>query len=128
MRARSLAALTLTMADSGSLRVKRHRLHAAGDHHLCRHLPAAPVAAVDVSSAEGADPEDFDPKAEMRELAVRLRDAHQADRGNAILARELRATLLALAGMGPGDDEPDLLAEILSQPNSHWPDLCRVTT
>ena len=79
--------------------------------------------------AAGDEGAELDPVAEMRLLAARVVDAYRQDPGNASLAREARATLLALAGMGPASDEPDLLAEILSMPNSaSWPDLCRVTT
>jgi hypothetical protein len=101
-----------SMPDSDALRARRYRAHRAGDHHLCRHLAAVPLS-LDASNATSAD--DLDPRAEMRQLAARLIDAHQADRGNAALAREARATLLALAGMAP-DDEDDEFAALLSQP------------
>ena len=41
---------------------------------------------------------DFDPAAELRDLAARQIEAHKAEPGNAMLGRELRATLLALTG------------------------------
>ncbi len=49
----------------------------------------------------------------LRELAVRLRDAYAADPSNAALARELRVTLLALAGQRPEDRNP-VLAELMA--------------
>jgi hypothetical protein len=112
------------MADSDAVRSRRKRLHALGDHSTCKHFPEPrrPVTVLD--AGDGAE---LDPVLEMRLLACRLVDAYRENPGNAALAREARATLLALAGMGPASDEPDLLAEILSQPNSHWPDLYRST-
>ena len=48
-----------------------------------------------------ADPgENFDAAAALRKLAAQLTEAYQADPGNALLARELRSTLLALP-VGP---------------------------
>jgi hypothetical protein len=48
-----------------------------------------------------------DPIAELRRLAGRLRDAHVADPGNALLARELRMTLQTLTG-GRSDGDAEL--------------------
>ena len=48
----------------------------------------------------------LDPEAELRELAARLLAAHRQDPGNAALAKECRATLLALS-MSPGDRAAD---------------------
>lgn len=47
--------------------------------------------------------------ARMLALADRLEAAHTEDPGNALLARELRVTLQALAegGSGPAEDEVD---------------------
>jgi hypothetical protein len=104
------------MADSGAVRQARYKAHKAGDHHLCRHLrdfPARPSADV-----VDPDPGELDPVGEMRNLGARLAGAYAADPGNAALARELRSTLVVLAGMVP-DDGDDLLAEILSQPGSY---------
>lgn len=42
-----------------------------------------------------------DPRASLEALAARLEAAHEADPGNAMLARELRMTLQALAGEDP---------------------------
>ena len=63
-------------------------------------LPAAQLATGDT---------DFDPAEEMRRLAGRLAGAYAQDPSNAPLARELRATLLALP---PDPDGPDPLEEI----------------
>lgn len=59
------------------------------------------------------EPGEFDAAAEMRALAARLVAAHTADSGNPALARELRATLAALAPSGSGLDPElaDLFAE-----------------
>jgi hypothetical protein len=43
-----------------------------------------------------------DPRASLERLAGRLEAAHEAEPGNALLARELRATLMALSA--PDDD------------------------
>jgi len=52
-----------------------------------------------------------DARVSLEALARRLEAAHEADPGNARLAAELRATLLALpAGETPADDDP--LAEL----------------
>jgi hypothetical protein len=52
----------------------------------------------------------------LRKLAGSLAEDYQADRGNALLAKELRMTLQALlAGQGSGDmdgDLADLFAEL----------------
>ena len=95
------------MADSEAVRSRRKRAHAAGDHSLCRRGCAAlKLAAPPADPPAAAD----DPKAELRQLAARLAEAHRADPGNANLARELRMTLQALMGK-TADGE---LAEILA--------------
>ena len=92
------------MADSGALRVRRSRAHAAGDHSLCKRCAALRVPPVEDLPVEDA-------LAETRLLAGRLAAAHRADPGNALLARELRMTLQALMGGGTADSE---LAEFLA--------------
>jgi len=94
------------MADNGALRVRRHRLHAAGDHSLCRRckaLTAAPPAPADdvpvVPQAEVKDAETG-----LRQLAARLTTAHEADPANAMVARELRMTLQVLMPKAAADD------------------------
>ena len=100
------------MADSGALRVRRSRAHAAGDHSLCRRCPAV--------RGESAPPRDitpapplpesppFDPAAEMRQLAAELHAAYRADTSNAILADALRKTLLELMPRNAGKADADL--------------------
>jgi hypothetical protein len=100
-------------ADSNAVRSRRKRQHAQGDHSMCRHPRDLPVR--QVPAVLDLDPDDLDPVAEMRALAGRLVQACSEDRGNAALARELRNTLVALAGMVP-DDEDDELARLLSEP------------
>jgi hypothetical protein len=55
------------------------------------------------------DTGELDPAAELRALAGRLAAAYAADTSNAAIARELRATLLAIPD---GRDEFDPLTEI----------------
>jgi hypothetical protein len=115
----------LIMADSDALRSRRKRLHAAGDHSLCRRCDArraqlagltaawdaaaVPVARVPARGSQ--DPnispasETLQPKAMMEGLAQRLEEAHKADPPDSAVARELRMTLQALGGAGGGDDE-----------------------
>jgi hypothetical protein len=95
------------MADSNAVRSRRKRAHAAGDHSLCRRCDSrnAPVALPPVGDTP------VDARVSLEALARRLEAAHVADPGNAVVARELRATLLALpAGETPADDDP--LAEL----------------
>lgn len=93
------------MADSGALRVRRARAHAAGDHSLCRRCAA--IRAL----PENAGPVS-DPMAEMRQLAGQLAAACRVEPGNANLARELRMTLQAL--IGPGEMVDSELAEFFA--------------
>lgn len=88
------------MADSAALRQRRSRAHLAGDHFLCRHGPPAARDGVTAPPAEDGGP--VDPRAALERLAARLEAASIADPGNALVARELRATLLALSA--PEDD------------------------
>ena len=107
------------MADPGALRVRRARAHKSGDHSLCKRCAAvrggggppegAPLLLPPTSSQMD------DPVAALRELAAQLAAAYRADRGNAMLARELRMTLQALVPQKPGnsdDDLDDLFAEL----------------
>jgi hypothetical protein len=72
------------LADSGALRVRRARAHAAGDHSLCKRCSA------------------------VRDQAGRLAAAHEADPSNAPLARELRMTLAELMPKDSGNADADL--------------------
>ena len=90
------------MADSGALRVRRSRAHKAGDHSLCRNCAALKLAAP-VASGEVTDA-----RAELRQLAYRMAEAHRAEPGNAILGAELRKTLLELMPKGKQDADADL--------------------
>lgn len=95
------------MADSGALRVRRARAHAAGDHSLCKRCAVLKLAEVPPDT-----PPVEDPLAEMRRLAARVVLAHEKDPGNANLAREARMTLQAL--MGPGETVDGDLAEMFA--------------
>jgi hypothetical protein len=111
------------MADSGSLRVKRHRLHRAGNHSLCRpgcggitQVPAVAAKIREVSGDRPGSREDsaaFDPRLAMGELAVQLRAACEANPADAVLAREYRLTLMELA-KGGDSDAVDPFAELLA--------------
>jgi hypothetical protein len=96
-------------ADSDALRSRRKRAHASGDHSLCRRncgVTVTPARIAELSPARGDNP--VNPRASLRSLALRLEAAHEADPANAMVARELRVTLLALAGDAPaGEDDVD---------------------
>jgi hypothetical protein len=96
------------VADSNSLRSKRKRFHAAGDHSLCRRCDAV-RAVIPVTSAPKLiqtaldhllePPEGHvDAQAALQRQAARLEAACLADRGNAALERVLKEILLALRG------------------------------
>jgi hypothetical protein len=96
------------MADSGVLRARRHRAHKAGDHSLCRRdclKPAAVSLAVPPAPAG-----DLDVQESLAALARRLEAAHVADPANAVVARELRATLLAIDNDQAADPLDELRA------------------
>lgn len=82
------------MADSEAVRQRRRRAHAAGDHSLCRDCD---TTRRDVAVTAAEAPPCTDPGAELAALAGRLVAATVADPANALLARELRATLLSMA-------------------------------
>lgn len=95
------------MADSGALRQRRSKAHKSGDHSLCGSrcsmgrrgiltvLPPVPAAEIDAA-------------AELRALASRLAAVHEAEPGNALVARELRMTLQALMPKDAGSVDADL--------------------
>jgi hypothetical protein len=91
------------MADSDALRARRSRAHRAGDHSLCRRCAAVRG---DVPAAVDAPKPIDDAEAELRVLAGQLAEDYRGQRGNALLARELRMTLQALlpAAGGSGLD------------------------
>jgi hypothetical protein len=117
------------LADSEAVRSRRKRLHAAGDHSLCRRCPAVKgrperggYSAGDLDVREmplppmsmcvAAPVPEFDPAAEMRQLATELHEAYRADTSNGVLARELRMTLRELIGIeGSAVGFDDLAAE-----------------
>lgn len=94
------------MADPPALRMRRSRAHKAGDHSLCTSRCAVVSGSAAPSGVTQARPV-ADPVAEMRQLAGTLAQAYKADPGNALLARELRMTLQALAGRGTGQEGQD---------------------
>lgn len=100
------------MADSGAIRQRRSKAHKAGDHSLCgsRCSQGAPrpLAALRALPSPAESSPDLDPAAEMRALAVRLAAAHEAEPSNALLARELRATLKELMPKDAGNADADL--------------------
>jgi hypothetical protein len=90
-----------TVPDSNALRSRRKRLHAAGDCSLCRHDARGRLASVPAGDAAAVDAQ-----ASLRALAARLEAAHVTDPADAAVARELRATLLALPPPESPDDDP----------------------
>jgi hypothetical protein len=106
------------MADSEAVRSRRKRLHAAGDHSLCRRCAAVRGEHGTVSIDNGTHVDfaplqppaapAFDAKAELRLLAERMAGAHRVDPSNAILGAELRKTLLELMPKGKPEADADL--------------------
>ena len=92
-----------SVADSDAVRSQRKRLHAAGDHFLCRHGVRARVLGLGgtVVALPAPSGVPVDPRNALESLARRLEGASEADPGNALIARELRMTLQALAGADP---------------------------
>jgi len=102
------------LADSGALRVRRARAHAAGDHSLCRRCVVVrgeggkgTVAALPSLPADEPAPR-LDARQEMEALARRLITAHEGDQSNTLLARELRMTLVTLLPKDAGSADADL--------------------
>jgi hypothetical protein len=105
------------VADSNALRAKRHRRHKTGDHSFCRpdcgNSPERQLSPVRLISLPSGD---LDPRAEMTALARRLAAAHEADPQRADVARELRATLLAIEAADPAAADPmDELREMAAR-------------
>jgi hypothetical protein len=91
------------MADSGATRTRRWKLHKAGNHSECKGcdaLKGAAAAPVPRDTPDGP----VDVEASLEAQARRLEAACEAAPGNAMLEKELRATLLALRGSGEGAD------------------------
>jgi len=93
------------MADSNAVRQRRKRLHAAGDHSMCRTCPAVragrPLELVTVEPDARVDP-----VAELQAVAARLVAVHRADPANTPVAHELRLALAELARIGPPSADP----------------------
>lgn len=103
------------MADNDALRSRRKRLHAAGDCSLCRHPPKTPTLTMVTGEGE------LDRDTELQALAHRLITAHQADPGNGILARELRATLAMLpATATAASDDTDTRIRLAMERQTGW--------
>ena len=107
------------MADSDSLRTRRHRRHKRGDHSLCVRCDAVraaiPVQEGRIRAPRAVLPPDDAPEGHVDALAAlerqarRLEQACEEDPGNAALERELRITLQALpAPEGPADPLDEL--------------------
>jgi hypothetical protein len=82
------------MADDGAARTRRWKAHKSGDHSLCRRCAGTRPQLEAVPPVP--DGEVTDAPLELRRLAFRLAEAHRAEPGNGIVARELRMTLQAL--------------------------------
>ena len=105
------------MADDGATRQKRHRLHRAGNHSMCKRgcgqiRQVSPV--IPKLREVKADCGEFDAKRAMRDLAEQLREASAANPLDAVLAREYRLTLIELA-KGEDGDGKDPFAELLAE-------------
>ena len=61
-----------------------------------------------VTALPSPAPAKLDPAAELRQLAAELHEAYRADPANAMLARELRATLALLMPKDSGKADADL--------------------
>jgi hypothetical protein len=76
---------------------------------MCRRncgIAAVPAPVTELPASSGGIP--LDPQASLTALALRLEAAHEQDPGNAMVARELRATLMVIAGAGaPAEDDVD---------------------
>jgi hypothetical protein len=100
------------MADSGALRTERYKRHKAGDHSVCRRGCGGRVIPVAFPPSAAGDDAGVEPRAALERLARRLEAAHAEDPANALVARELRMTLQALAAGGSvQDDAAAFLAE-----------------
>lgn len=106
------------MPDSGSLRVRRHRQHKAGNHALCKPgcggITKVPATSPGIQPDRAASGENLDPLKAMAALAVQLEAACAANPADAVLAREYRLTLMELA-KGGDRDRPDPFADILAE-------------
>ncbi len=106
------------MADAPAVRQRRWRAHKAGDHSMCSQsrCPAAGDA-LRVRLAERLDamPVEVDPAAELTRLVRRLISASEQEPMNMALARELRATLLALPPAGQPDPVQQRQAVIMAR-------------
>lgn len=109
------------MPDSNALRQRRHKAHISGDHHLCRHPVKPALAPFPPSPQQG---EVTDPAAELRRLAGRLAAAHEHDPANAMIARELRATLQVLIeaeeARAGRPDAIDIIRAASATPDQRW--------
>jgi hypothetical protein len=92
------------MADDGATRTRRWKAHKRGDHHLCGPRCDARSAPVTVAVPGDMPDGPVDVQAMLEAQAHRLEAACRAAEGNAVLERELRATLLALRGPGESVD------------------------
>jgi hypothetical protein len=112
------------MADSDAVRQMRRRHHKAGDHHLCRKGCQAARPSLSIAAKPGGSGEDLDPVAALRDLAADLQAAYRADPANALLAKELRTTLLALSPAreaGVDAELQALMADLARPVRGDWP-------
>jgi hypothetical protein len=116
--------MMVTMADSDALRQQRFRRHRSGDHSICRRNCKDSRPSLKIAPLPAGSGKDLDPAAALRDLACQLQAAYRVDPANAVLARELRSTLLVLlpapnAGI---DAELKALMGDLSRPErGDWP-------
>jgi hypothetical protein len=105
------------IADNDSVRSRRKRLHAQGDHSTCKSCAAVHgVRSLELVAAEpGAV---VDPVAELNASAARLAEVCRSAPANIAAAHELRLTLDTLAKIGPTIADPmdELLTMVRQTP------------
>ena len=105
------------MADNDSVRSRRKRLHAQGDHSTCKSCAAVRGGrSLELVAAEPGSV--VDPVAELNASAARLAGVCRADPANVHAAHELRLTVDTLAKIGPAMADPmdELLALVRQTP------------
>jgi hypothetical protein len=111
----SLGGMLVRMVDSDAVRSRRKRLHAQGDHSMCRHLRDYAPRRLAMLPAPGG--QDLDPVVELRQLAADALADYRANPGTPALLREARLTLQALMGVAPDllDDPLDELRQMVAK-------------
>jgi hypothetical protein len=112
------------VADSDAVRQMRRRRHRAGDHSTCRRGCRDARPSLRIAPLPAGSGKDLDSAAALRDLAAQLQEAYRADPANALLARELRQTLLALIPSreaGVDAELRELMADLARPVQGDWP-------